>query len=184
MTGRLIPLAVAAVAAGLTGCSDSADTPGETRATQASNGTIASTVAGNGELRRLSDSLSDTQLATVLDGQGSYTLLAPTDAAFTALGDKAAALETAERRPLLVAVLRGHILPGQVTPRAIGDAIDSKGGPVEMRTMAGTVLTFSQGETGIEVSNGTARARLTGTAHTAANGAVLPVDAVLMPAAQ
>jgi uncharacterized surface protein with fasciclin (FAS1) repeats len=147
----------------------------------AANGTVAATVADLPEHRRLAVALSDTRLAPVLDGKGVYTLLAPNDAAFTALGDRGTTLGDAQHRPLMIAVLRAHLLPGEVTPDSIEKAIAREKGPVEMRTMAGGTVRFSKGERGIVVGNGESEAVLTGTARTASNGAVLPIDEVLLP---
>lgn len=148
----------------------------------AAAGTVAAAVAGSADHRRLAAALTGTQLAPVLDGKGDYTLLAPSDAAFEALGDKATALAGEDQRPLMIAVLRGHILPGQVTPKAIEAAIARKQGPVEMRTMAGGTVRFSKSGDGYTVSNGAETANLSGATIAAANGAVLPVDKVLLPA--
>jgi uncharacterized surface protein with fasciclin (FAS1) repeats len=109
-------------------------------------------------------------------------LLAPTDAAFGTLGEKGTQLAQADQRPLLIAVLRGHILPGQVTPKAIEAAIARKQGPVEMRTMAGNTVTFAKAEKGFTVSNGAQTATLASATTAASNGAVLPIDGVLLPA--
>lgn len=168
---------------GLAACGE-ADAPERLSAdatATAQNGTIAASLGDIGELRTLSAALADTQLAPVLDGQGDYTLLAPTDAAFTALGDKAEALRGADERPLMIALLRGHILPGQVTTDSIRAAIARKQGPVTMLTMGGTSVTFSENGKGITVGNGASTATI-GQAATASNGAILTIDKVLVPA--
>lgn len=173
----------AAALALVAGCSD-AD-PGkapEAATSQAAPGTVAAVVAGSPEHRRLAAALSDTQLAPVLDGKGDYTLLAPGDAAFEALGEKAEALAAPEQRALTIALLRGHILPGQVMPAAIEAAIARRKGPVEMRTMAGGTVRFARDEDGVTVSNGAATARLAPETTAASNGAVLPIDKLLLPA--
>lgn len=151
---------------------------------QAGNGTVIATLADSPDHRELAAALTDTRLAPVLDGKGNYTLIAPVDAAFAALGAKADALEGENHRPLMIAVLRAHLLPGQVTPEAIEAAIARKNGPVEMRTMAGGTVRFRKTEGRIMVGNGSSEAALTGTARTASNGAVLPVDKVLLPAGE
>lgn len=172
----------AAVLLALAGCSEQGqgDEPVAARSEPA-NGTLAATVAASTGHRRLAAALVDTQLAPVLDGKDVYTLLAPGDPAFAALGDKAQALSAAERRPLMAAVLRAHMLPGQVTPESIEQAIARKKGPVEMRTMAGGTVRFSKTDRGIAVSNGAIQAALSDTASIASNGAVLPIDKVLLP---
>lgn len=163
------------------GCSEDR-TGTEPVAATSDAGTVAAAVAGSADHRKLAAALTDTQLAPVLDGKGDYTLLAPSDAAFGALGDKAAKLGEQEQRPLMIAVLRGHILPGQVTSEAIEAAIARKQGPVEMRTMAGGTVTFAKAGEGYTVSNGAQTATLASATTAASNGAVLPIDKVLLPA--
>lgn len=181
MTGRRVTMVAAALMA-LPGCAPEGpgDEPAVVRSEQA-NGTVAATVAASTGHRELAAALTDTQLAPVLDGKGNYTLLAPGDEAFAALGVKSEALAGAERRPLMIAVLRGHLISGQVTPETIDEAIARKDGPVEMRTMAGGTVRFSRDANGVTVSNGANVARLVPGALAASNGAVLPIDAVLLP---
>ena len=182
MSARLAIVAVAGMAI-LTGCSGPGrhDQP-QALASVSGHGTVASAIAGSKDLRQLSLALSETQLAPVLDGKGEYTLLAPNDAAFEALGAKGKALKAKDQQPLLIAVLRSHLLPGLVTPPAIAAAIAREHGPVEMKTMAGGRVRFSKDETGFAVTNGNTTAHLAGTVQTASNGAILPIDAVLLPA--
>ncbi len=181
------PSLMAIAAAGLLGLSacGEADAPERLSAdatVTVQNGTIAASLGDIGELRTVSAALADTQLAPVLDGNGDYTLLAPTDAAFTALGDKAEALRRANNRPLMIAVLRGHILPGQVTTDSIKAAIARKKGSVTMQTMGGTSVTFIENGEDITVGNGASTATI-GQSATASNGAILTIDKVLVPAA-
>ncbi len=178
-------MAVAAAAAfGLTACGDGKSTAdGEPlTAARLQNGTIAASLAEIGDLRTLSAALADTQLAPVLDRKGDYTLLAPTDAAFTALGKKFDELRSPKARPLMIALLRGHILPGQVTTESIKAAIARKKGPVRMQTMGGTTVTFTDTGKAITVGNGATTATMGATA-TASNGAILTIDKVLLPKA-
>ena len=167
----------------LSGCAarDEGDKPVAATSEGASE-TVAAVMAESGDHRKLAAALTDTQLAPVLDGKGDYTLLAPSDAAFDALGDKGTKLGEQDQRPLMIAVLRGHILPGQVTPKSIEAAIARKRGPVEMRTMAGNTVTFAKAGDGFTVSNGAQTATLAQASTAASNGAVLSIDKVLMPA--
>lgn len=183
MSARFLVVAAAASFAVLPACSqqDAGDSP-RAATSDASLGTVAATIAGLADHRQLATALTDTQLAPVFDGKVDYTLLAPSDAAFDALGDKGDALSRKDQRPLMIAVLRGHVLPGQVTPQAIEKAIDRKDGPVEMRTMAGGTVRFAKTDEGLTVSNGSETATIASAAKTASNGAVLPIDKVLLPA--
>ncbi len=157
--------------------------PGEAPATEATDrNTVAQAIASAGNLSTLSGALTDAQLAEVLDGSGSYTIFAPTDDAFAALGESGQLLLEVEQRPLLVGLMREHIVPGHITPDAIGQAIDAEGGPVTMTTMGGGSLTFSREGDAISVSrDGTNSAIFASEGTEAGNGVVIPIDAALIP---
>ena len=175
-------LALVALPASLALAACNAD-PSETPATaQTDRDTVAQAVASAANLSTLSRAITDAQLAEVLDGSGSYTLFAPSDDAFAALGENGQRLLEVEQRPLLVGLLREHIVPGHITPDAIGTAIDEEGGSVSMTTMGGGSLTFSRNGDAITVSrDGNGMARFAGQTIEADNGVVIPIDAALVP---
>ena len=155
----------------------------EDTAAEQVNGTLASALSDLDGMDQLNDAVGQAQLNSVFDGQGAYTLLGPTDAAFEGLGERASALMTEEQRPVLVGLLREHILPGHLTPKNIATAIETNGGEVTMTTLGGGDVVFAQDGDGITVSNGNgSTARLTGSATEASNGVIIPLDAVLVPA--
>lgn len=158
----------------------------EDQSVQATKEEKASTLAGalnsEGNMTKLQGALAKSELTGVFDGPGSYTLLAPNDAAFAALGEEGEALLDEEQHPLLVGLLREHMLPGHVTPELIAEAIKAKGGPVTMTTLGNGKLTFTQDGDSISVSleDGTT-ASFTGTPIATSNGVLIPLDAVLVP---
>ena len=142
--------------------------------------TLAVAITGAPELSTVSAALTDAGLAGVFDGPGSYTILAPNDAAFAKLGGSAGQLTAEDNRALLVAVLRDHILPGHVTPDTIRESIKQNGGPVGMRTLGEGAVTFSlDGDTIAIEGVGGRTARTRGEAHVASNGVVIPIDGLL-----
>lgn len=145
--------------------------------------TLAVTLSDAGNLGTLSEAIEGAGLSSVFDGHGSYTLLAPNDAAFEKLGEQGDALMQDEQQALLVGVLRDHILPGHLTPEAIEKAIAAQEGPVTVSTLGEGNVTFAKEGDAIVVSNtGEATARFAGDAMAAANGVVIPLDTVLLPA--
>ncbi|MEZ5680276.1 MAG: fasciclin domain-containing protein [Erythrobacter sp.] len=158
------------------------DTP-ETATRDDGTITLAAALAAEGDMAKLRDALTQSELAGLLDGPASYTVLAPTDGAFDALGDDGKAIFTEEQRPMLIALLRDHLVPGHLTPETIAKAIVDKGGPVTMTTLGEGEVTFSQDDKAITVTMpGGAKAAITGTSIAANNGVVIPLDAVLLPA--
>lgn len=153
---------------------------GETQALR--GGTMAAALRESPELSTVAGAVVGTDLNTLFDGVASYTLLAPTNDAFAALGARGDALLGEEQRPLLVAVLRDHILPGHLRPEDIAAAIEARGQPVRMTTLGGDEVTFAREGDAITVTRGDgSTARLTGSAIAASNGVVIPVGAVLPP---
>ena len=132
-------------------------------------------------MSQVTDALDDTGLESVLDGKGSYTLLAPTDKAFDALGDDKDRLTGDGQKPLLAAVLRDHLVPGVMTPDSIRDAIAQAGGSVSMRTLGSGSVSFAEkdGELVITGADGKT-AHIAGTAYATSNGVLIPVDSLLV----
>lgn len=180
----LIRTATAALAlvalAPLGACSknDSA-TPTATE-TDGADRTLAAAIADAPGLSHVSSALSDAGLAGVFDGPGSYTVLAPDDEAFAKLGDAEDELTSGEEKPVMVAVLRDHILPGHLTPDAIRKAIADQGGAVQMRTLGeGTVKFTLDGDTIAVAGDDGMTAKVDGAALAASNGVVIPIDGLL-----
>lgn len=176
-------LAAVAVLA-LAGCGDGAGKTGADKAAgtapaEVSSRTLAAMLMADGDHDGLEKVLVNAGLVTALDGVGPYTVLAPADSLLKGAGvdftDPAMKAEGA-------ALLRAHILPGALTRADIAAAVDrSEGRGVQMRTMAGDVLTFARTGKDLTVTapDG-ATARLTGEEALASNGVLQPIDALLV----
>jgi uncharacterized surface protein with fasciclin (FAS1) repeats len=182
MTIRLLSAsALAATALALQACSGGGDNAGTA---EVSSGTLASLVADADQLSIVSETLGDAGLAQVFDGAAAYTLFAPRDEAFEALGEAGKSLQTDEQRPAMVAILRDHIVPGYLTPDDIEKAIElDADGSVVMRTMGAHTLTFTrEGESITVAGEDGAKAHFAGDALRASNGVAIPLDGVLKQA--
>lgn len=183
MRRALTPLAVILLAA----CGDAAEkAPGDAAEQSApSSRTLAATLEAESGFGSLNRAATNAGLADVLDGVGPYTVFAPVDAAFSTAGaptdltDEARRAESAE-------LLRAHIVPGALTRRDIEAALaNDTDGQVQMRTMAGSMITFSrEGGVVTATTDDGARARLTGEESLASNGVLQPVDGLLVKPAQ
>ena len=163
-------------------CSGKDDTPAAAASSSADagHGTLASTIGSAPGLTTLSAALSQAGLGDVFDGPGSYTILAPDDDAFAKLGETGKSLSDPANRAEMVAILRGHILPGHLTPDAIKKAIADKKGPVSMRTLADSMVTFSaDGDSIVATGADGAKATIDGAPLVASNGVVLPLDGLI-----
>lgn len=144
--------------------------------------TLAAALSEVPDLASLNGAISSAQLMPIFESAASYTLLAPHDDAFAALGQQGQALMTDEQRPLLAGVLREHILPGHLTPENVRAAIESQGGEVKMTTLGGDEITFSLDDGELVATNPAGEsARFVGNAIAATNGVIIPVDTVLVP---
>lgn len=177
MNRALMVLAASALA--LQGCSG--DDAAEGEAAEASTETLASLIMEADDLSTVSGVIGEAGLTEVFDGAASYTLLAPQDAAFDALGEAGEELRSPEERPAMVAILRDHIVPGSLTPGDVANAIEAADdGSVEMRTMGGHLVTFTgEGESITVTAEDGASARFADEALLGSNGVAIPLDGVL-----
>lgn len=188
MKAVLAPAIGLALALALAGCGDDSgntDSIAETNATapMQSNEKIADLLDDADGLQTTSALVETAGLETVLSGVGPYTLFAPTDDAFKALGpDKVEAMKDEKMKAEDAALIEAHLVPGLLTRQDIAAAIGRAGGSAKMTTMAGGTLTFTRSGEGIAVTSDTgAKAMLTGDQTVAANGAIEPVSALLVP---
>lgn len=171
----------ASLALVLGACSKASDTPAGTATQDASAAGLAGALNQAGGMTTIGTALTSTGLATIFDGKGSYTVIAPNDAAFAKLGETGKGLMEIDQRSALAAILRDHIVPGELTAADIGKAIDAADDKsVKMRTMGAGDLTFRKSGTGIQVtaSDG-ATAMLAGPEVKAKGSVAIPADGVL-----
>lgn len=149
---------------------------------------LTEVVADDQDLSRFTQGLEATGLDGVLDGAdgkgGSYTLLAPTNAAFAALGSDGEALfDDPERGAILAAILRDHMVPGALDPQAIRDTIEERGGSVYMVNFGnGELSVEAEGEDLVVRTTSGQSARVAGEAVVSKNGVIIPIDTVLVDA--
>jgi uncharacterized surface protein with fasciclin (FAS1) repeats len=146
----------------------------------AGNKTIATGLAQNS---RFAAAAKAAGLDATLAGPGPYTVLAPSDDAFTKL--PAGAYDTwmkPEARAQLTGVLTYHILPGTVLATDIGKAIENAKGKAVLATMGGGTLTATrEGDRIVLTDAAGTRAVITGPDQQYSNGVVHQIDSVLAP---
>jgi len=116
--------------------------------------------------------LSQAGLVETLQGDGPFTVFAPTDAAFTAAGIDLSELTTEAGLATLTDILLYHVVAGQVNAADVTDGLVAT-------AENGDNLTFA-------VSNGTVTvngANVTSADVATSNGVIHVIDAVLMPPA-
>jgi uncharacterized surface protein with fasciclin (FAS1) repeats len=135
--------------------------------------TVVATAAGDDQLSTLVAAVKAAGLVDTLNGDGPFTILAPTNAAFDKLGKETLnGLLKPENKQKLAAILKDHVIPGKVMAR---DAVRLDGKAVE--TAAGSKVP-------IRVVGGKATfggATVTRPDIACSNGVIHVVDAVILP---
>lgn len=177
MRNRTVLTAIAAgLALSLSACG-SGPGSGDESAAEPSNATLTAMIAKQDDLSTLSALMAETGLMHAFDTQAPYTIFAPNDAAFAALGEEFAGNDA---RAAQVALMRNHIVPGYLSLADIAAATAQKGGPVEMQSMGATPLIFSSDGDKVTVQSGAGEPRdLPAEPYLAANGVIYPIEAVL-----
>lgn len=142
----------------------------------AESNTIVDLAVATPELSTLVAAVTRANLVERLSGEGPFTVLAPTDAAF---GDALEALDiTAEEllaREDLGDILTYHVISGSVLSSDLSDG-------QEVTTVQGGTLTVDITDEGVFfVDANDGRAQVTTADVTASNGVVHIIDAVLLP---
>ncbi len=133
-------------------------------------GTIVDVAVAN-DFTTLVAAVKAAGLAETLSGEGPFTVFAPTDDAFAAVGqDTLDSLLLPENKEKLAGILKYHVISGKVK------AADLAGAVTEAETLNGTVTV--DGTDGVTVVNG---AKVIMADVKASNGVVHVIDTVLMP---
>ena len=130
---------------------------------------IVAAAASKSELSTLVTAIKAAELVTVLQGQGPFTVFAPTNAAFKKLPEgQLEELLKPENRMKLAKILKGHVIKGRVK------AADVK---------AGEVKTLDGEEVEIAVQNGKVsygNAAVVATDISTSNGVIHEIDTVVI----
>jgi len=188
MKTRVLALGFAATALALAACNQdnsgngaapNAQTPEAQKA--AGGKTIAQGLTGNGQFMAAAKAAG---LDQTLAGAGPYTVLVPSDQAFTAA--PAGTFDAKpENRAQLTGVLTNLILPGTVLAADIDKAIDAAKGKATLATMGGGTVTATKEGGKIVLTDAAGhKATVTQADQQFSNGVVHQIDGVLMPSKQ
>jgi uncharacterized surface protein with fasciclin (FAS1) repeats len=132
--------------------------------------TIVEIAAGNPDFSTLVAAVQAAGLVDTLNGEGPFTVFAPTNAAFAKLPEGTVEnLLKPENKDQLVAVLTYHVVPGKVLAADVAglkSAGTVNGKPVRIDTSSG-----------VKVENAT----VTATDIEASNGVIHVIDTVILP---
>jgi len=144
---------------------------------------IVSVAAGNSDFGTLVAAVKAADLVGTLQGDGPFTVFAPTNAAFDALpSGTVPTLLKPENKAQLQNVLTYHVVAGEVKAADLVKAIQDNGGAFNIQTVSGGSLSAQliDGAPYLIDENRNA-AKITATDINAANGVVHVIDKVVLP---
>ena len=136
--------------------------------------TIVDIAVEDGRFNTLVAALQAAELVETLQGEGPFTVFAPTDEAFAALGDTVNTLLLPENKQQLTDILLYHVVPGAVMA---ADVVAMDGQMVDT-ALAGSQIAIKV-DMGNVYLNDTVMVIITDIQ--ASNGVIHVIDAVLLP---
>ena len=132
---------------------------------------IPRTAQCDGNYTSLVSAIVQAELLETLQGDGPFTVFAPTDQAFADANIDLAALDNPEGKAALADILLYHVIDGEVSASAVTDCLSAQ-------TVNGNPLSFSVGDS-VTVNGAT----ITATDIQTSNGIIHVIDKVLTPTA-
>jgi uncharacterized surface protein with fasciclin (FAS1) repeats len=133
--------------------------------------TIADTVIAGANFTLLKAALTKADLVTTFQGTGTFTVFAPTDDAFKAVGVDQAFI-TANTKETLAAVLKFHVLGTKVSAAEIATADNT-----ELTTLNGAKAYVTKNAAGVSING----AKVTSADVAASNGVIHVIDRLILP---
>ena len=136
-----------------------------------SSGDIVDTAVAAGKFKTLAAALGAAGLVDALKGKGPFTVLAPTDEAFSKLpAGTVESLLKPENKDKLTAILTYHVIPGQVPASTVVTLNGAK-------TLGGEKVRISVQGSSVKINDAT----VTQTDIACTNGIIHVIDSVLLP---
>ena len=180
---RVFALTATAAAAVLTAGIASAENPMVGGAAMYPDRTIVENAVNSADHTTLVAAVKAAGLVETLQGDGPFTVFAPTNAAFEKL--PAGTVDTLlkpEMKADLTKVLTAHVVAGKVTAEDLAKKIRAHGGRYNMQTVSGDALTAARSGSSIYIydeSGGAAKVEIADVMQS--NGVIHSVNDVLLP---
>ena len=145
--------------------------------------TIVSVASGDERFSTLVTAVDAAGLVETLNGEGPFTVFAPTNDAFGTLPEGTVdTLVKPENKEKLGGILTYHVVSGSYNAASVIEAIQANDGNFEIETVNGGTLTLSLRDGNVlltDANGGTATVILADVM--AANGIIHAIDSVVMP---
>ncbi|MDB4090737.1 fasciclin domain-containing protein [Crocinitomicaceae bacterium] len=146
-------------------------------------GTIVDVAVGNEDFTTLVAALKAADLVSALQGEGPFTVFAPTNEAFAKIDAKTLnSLLEEEQKTALSNILTYHVVAGKFTATDVVAALKKGKGMVELKALNGQILTVMQkdGKIWLKDVNGNV-SEIIATDVMGSNGVIHVIDTVAMP---
>lgn len=145
--------------------------------------TIVEVAVGNEDFSTLVTALKAADLVTALQGDGPFTVFAPTNDAFAKIdAETLNSLLEEKNQKALANILTYHVISGKITATDVVAALKKGNGKVELTALNGQVLTVMKkdGKIWLKDSNGNF-SQITATDVMGSNGVIHVINTVVMP---
>jgi len=145
--------------------------------------TIVDVAVGNEDFSTLVTALKAADLVSALQGDGPFTVFAPTNSAFAKIDSKTlASLLEPKNKEALANILTYHVVSGKLAASDVVAALKKGNGKVEVKGLNGQVLTVKQkdGKIWLKDQNGN-YSEIVATDVMGSNGVIHVIDTVVMP---
>lgn len=146
-------------------------------------GTIVDVAVGNEDFSTLVAALTAADLVAALQGDGPFTVFAPTNDAFAKLDSATlnSLLEPANQKAL-ANILTYHVISGKLAAADVVAALKKGNGTVELKTLNGDVITVHQKDDKIMLKDANGNhSEIVATDVMGRNGVIHVIDTVVMP---
>ena len=145
--------------------------------------TIVDVAVGNDNFSTLVTALKAADLVGALQGDGPFTVFAPTNDAFSKIDSKSLnSLLEVKNQKALANILTYHVISGKLTATDVVAALNKGNGTVELKALNGQVLTVMEKDGNIwlkDINNN--YSQISATDVMGSNGVIHIIDTVVMP---
>lgn len=146
-------------------------------------GTIVDVAVGNEDFSTLVAALKAADLVSALQGEGPFTVFAPTNDAFAKIASATfSSLLEVKNKKALANILTYHVIPGNLMAADVVAALKKGNGKVELKALNGQMITVMEkdGKIWLKDTNGN-YSEIVATDVKASNGVIHVIDTVVMP---
>lgn len=145
--------------------------------------TIVDVAVENKDFSTLVTALKAADLVETLQGDGPFTVFAPTNIAFDKIDSKTLnSLLEAKNKKALANILTYHVIAGKITASDVMAALKEGKGSVELKALNGQMLTVMQKDGKIWIKDSKDNySEIVATDVNGSNGVIHVIDTVIMP---